>query len=87
MQLPLQYHDEQKTRHQRGNNVTVSTLVGGMEASGVGSAQSPIARVPLNAFDFCIFRSNGPHWWRAPMEGVLSLPVSNKKRQTGHIIE
>ncbi|KIM45872.1 hypothetical protein M413DRAFT_295989 [Hebeloma cylindrosporum] len=37
MQPPHQYHDE-KNRHQRGNmvsNVTVSTLVGGMEANGV----------------------------------------------------
>jgi hypothetical protein len=37
-----QYLDEQKTRHQRGNmvgNVTVNTVVGGMEANGVGSAQ------------------------------------------------
>jgi hypothetical protein len=83
MQPPHQYHDEQKTRHQRGNMVsnTVSTLVGGMEANGVGSVQSPFASVPPDPFNFCIFRSNGPRWWHAPMD----LTVSNNKRQSGHI--
>ena len=65
----------------------VNTLVGGMEANGVGFVQSPIARVPLDYFNFCIIRSNVPHWWHAPTEGVSSLPVPNNKRQTGHIIE
>ena len=49
MQPSNQYHDEQKTRHQRGNMVsnTVSTLVGGMEANGVGSVQLSFALDPL----------------------------------------